>query len=87
MIDPFLMDDPAFPDRWRMPLGQILQTMYRAQELGRMWKYADQIAIFEGSIQQYVRWAPTFYDMVHIQPMPWATTFWQQNWLHRSLHS
>ena len=58
MVDPFLMDDPGFPARWRMPPGQILQTMYRSQELGKMWKYADQIAVFEGSIQQYVRWAP-----------------------------
>ena len=66
------MDDPDFPERWRMPPAHVLQNLYRSQELGKMWKYADQIAVFEGSIQQYVRWAPTFYDMVHIQPMPWA---------------
>ena len=71
-IDPLAMDDPAFPDQWRMPPGPVLQRLYRSQELGKMWKYADQIATFEGGIQQYVRWAPTFYDMVHIQPMPWA---------------
>ena len=71
-VDPFSMDDPGFPDRWRMPPGPVLQTMHRSHELGKMWKYADQIAVFEGSIQQYLRWAPTFYDMVHVQPMPWA---------------
>ena len=38
MVDPFSMDDPGFPDRWRMPPGQILQTMYLSQELGKMWK-------------------------------------------------
>ena len=71
-VDPFSMDDPAFPDRWRMPPGPVLQAMHSSHELGKMWKYADQIAIFEGSLQQYIRWAPTFYDMVHVQPMPWA---------------
>ena len=70
--DPLAMDDPAFPERWRMPPAHVLENLYRSQELGKMWKYADQIAVFEGSIQQYVRWVPTFYDMVHIQPMPWA---------------
>ena len=71
-IDPYTMDDPAFPDRWRIPLGNVLQNWYKHWDLGKLWKHSDQIAVFEGSIQQYLRWAPTFYEMVHIQPMPWA---------------
>ena len=71
-IDPYTMDDPAFPERWRIPPGHILQSWYKQWDLGKLWKHSDQIAVFEGSIQQYLRWAPTFYEMVHIQPMPWA---------------
>ena len=71
-IDPYTMDDPSFPKRWRIPPGHILQNWYKHWDLGKLWKHSDQIAVFEGSIQQYLRWAPTFYEMVHIQPMPWA---------------
>ena len=53
-IDPYTMDDPAFPDRWRIPPGNVLQNWYKHWDLGKLWKHSDQIAVFEGSIQQYL---------------------------------
>ena len=71
-INPYTMDDPSFPERWRIPPGNVLQNWCKHWDLGKLWKQSDQIAVFEGSINRYLRWAPTFYEMVHIQPMPWA---------------
>ena len=35
-IDPYTMDDPAFPDRWRIPPGNVLQNWYKHWDLGKV---------------------------------------------------
>ena len=63
-----------FPERWRLPPGSNSQAMgrRRAQQL---WKQTELVPVFEGSVEEYSRWAPLFYEFVHSQPLSTAFKF------------
>ena len=63
------------PMRWKVPPWDLLQTRFRDHRLDKMWKYGHHVTTFSGEYKDYPSWAATFYDMVHIQPIPLTFKF------------
>ena len=64
------------PDPWRIPRDREIRdrrpSHRRTQQL---WKQAESVPIFGGSIEEYARWAHIFYEFVHVQPLGIAFKF------------
>ena len=68
---------PMFPEGWRLPLdlnqeGDGTRSRHRTQQ---MWRQTEMVPVFEGAVEEYSRWAPLFYEFVHIQPVSIAFKF------------
>ena len=66
----------TLPERWQLPSPDQMAARFRERNFDKLWKFAAHlIAVFSGETHDYHRWASTFYDTVHIQPLPMALKF------------